>query len=79
MMIENRLAECFSSVFPAVDESRIPTLSMASLPEWDSLATVTLIALIEEEFDVQVSGNQDAEFTSFALIADYLKNVSHAA
>jgi acyl carrier protein len=67
-----RLESCFAAVFPELAASDIRRASMASLPEWDSLATVTLLGLIEEEFAVQADLDELGETLSFDTIAEYL-------
>ena len=42
--IESRVLECFSNVFPSVPRERLPSLSQASVAEWDSVMHVTLLA-----------------------------------
>ena len=48
-----RLVKCFSGVFPNLLATEIPNSSMTSTEGWDSLAMVTLVVVIEEEFEVQ--------------------------
>lgn len=71
--IKSRLCECFKSIFPDMEEDQIVTVSKSSHVEWDSLATVTLISLIEEEFDMKIPVEDDVDFSSFELIQDYLE------
>jgi acyl carrier protein len=70
--IRQRLIGCFSTVFPELAEKEIPLGSMASVGSWDSLATITLVTVIEEEFSVQIPPEDLAQFVSFELILDYL-------
>ncbi len=69
----SRLCECFKSIFPDMEEDQIITVSTSSYVEWDSLATVTLISLIEEEFNLKIPVEDDVDFSSFELIQDYLE------
>jgi acyl carrier protein len=69
---EDRLARCFSVIFPDLDEKQIRRASKSSLGGWDSVATVTLINVVEEEFGIQI--DYDAEqFSSFPLFLRYLQ------
>ena len=70
--LKNRLVNCFATVFPDLDVAEIPDLSMASMAEWDSVATVTVVALIEEEFGIEADIDELAEEMSFDTIVDYL-------
>lgn len=74
--IESRLLHCFEIAFPELAPQEIPAVSMASLASWDSLAGITLFALIEEEFGVSISPDDAAGLVSFELILDYLKQNS---
>ena len=49
-----RLMKCFTTVFPDLKEEQTLQASAAGLKQWDSLATVNLLALIEEEFGVSI-------------------------
>jgi acyl carrier protein len=71
--LRQRLSACFSSIFPDLSDKEIPLATMNSVDGWDSLATVTLIAVVEEEFGVQVSPDDLEQFASFELIVDYLQ------
>ena len=48
--LESRLIKCFAATFASLEPEEIPRADASSLPEWDSLASMTLVALIEEEF-----------------------------
>jgi acyl carrier protein len=71
--LESRLVNCFKITFPGLDPREIPTVSMASLASWDSLAGITLISLIEEEFSLSISPDDVPDLISFELILDYLQ------
>jgi acyl carrier protein len=46
---------------------------MTSVDGWDSIATVTLLVLIEEEFSIEIKPEDLEYLVSFELILDYLK------
>jgi acyl carrier protein len=75
--IEKRLQTCFSLAMPNLPAEAIARASTSSVAEWDSLATVNLLGLIEEEFKVQIPDADLENFTSFELILDYLQVKSH--
>jgi acyl carrier protein len=75
----SRLVNCFAVVFPSLSPAEIPVASINSVGSWDSLATVNLIAVIEEEFKIQVSPDDLTEMVSFELILDYLEQRQHAS
>ena len=79
--VRARLAKCFAAVFADLPEGEIERASATSVGSWDSLATVSLLSVIEEEFALQVPPDDFESFVSFELILDYLqgklkKNVS---
>jgi acyl carrier protein len=43
-----------------------PQTKLADLAEWDSLAALSLIALLDDEFDKRIKGSQIMEFKSIA-------------
>ena len=76
---ESRLINCFATAFPELDAQEIPSVSMASLASWDSLAGITLLSLIEEEFSISISPDDAAGFVSFELILNHLRLSPEAA
>jgi acyl carrier protein len=60
-----RLRACFSRVFPDLTEEETLNARVGGTPEWDSLATVTLFSLIEEEFGVSLDLDEFDETMSF--------------
>ncbi len=71
--IESRLVNCFAIAFPELASAEISSASMAALASWDSLAGITLISLIEEEFAVSILPDDAVALVSFPLILDYLQ------
>lgn len=71
-----RLIRCFREVFPKLGEEQIVTAEHAQLEEWDSLASLTLVAVIEDEFETRLSDDLVAELTSFDRILAAVSDVS---
>ncbi len=72
--MEERLKKCFSVVFPDLSADEIPRCSSASVATWDSLATVTLVSVIEEEFATTIAP-EDYEFMiSFDLVSQCIES-----
>jgi acyl carrier protein len=71
--IHQRLVSCFQAVFPDLASTSIPAASQDSVLAWDSIATITLIGILEDEFAVQFDLERLAEFNSFQAIAAYLR------
>jgi acyl carrier protein len=68
-----RLVRCFRAVFPDLSSEAIAAASVATMPQWDSLAMVTLVALLEREFAIEIDPLDLVECDSFAAINDYLR------
>lgn len=68
-----RLNRCFSAVFSDLDETQLPHATRDNVDGWDSLATFTLLTVIEEEFQIQVSPEDVDRFTSYENILDCLQ------
>jgi acyl carrier protein len=52
--IERRVCECFRNVFPGVPAEQIPELRQELVADWDSVAHVTLLASLAEEFAIEI-------------------------
>jgi acyl carrier protein len=68
---DDRLVRCFAAVFPKLATDHVRAATMASVPGWDSLAFTTLIAVLEQEFGIQIDVS-DSELNSFESIQNYL-------
>ena len=77
--LESRLVNCFAVVFPELAPQEIPSVSMGSLASWDSVAGITLLSVIEEEFNLSISPDDVAGLVSFELILDYVRKVASGA
>jgi acyl carrier protein len=70
--LDERLQRCFASVFPDLMPEQLRAASVQTVPAWDSLAAVTLVAVIEQEFDVQIDLMELPELTSYEAMRNYL-------
>ena len=70
---ENRLIRCFSSIFPDLTTDQIRSASVDSVPAWDSLAAVTLVAVLQEEFGLQINLIDLPELVSFVAVQNYVR------
>jgi acyl carrier protein len=71
----SRLADCFLAVFPDISADEIAHASSASVQSWDSVATVTLLAIVEEEFGIEIEVKELARFVSFGGILSFLGEI----
>ena len=70
---ERRLAQGFVIVFPELKDREIPSASVNNLDSWDSMASVTLFAVIEEEFDIAIRPEHLETLVSYEQCLSYLK------
>ena len=70
---EDRLVRCFASVFPTLSEGEIRASDVVPLFDIDSLAGVTLVTLIDQEFGVNVELTELLELGSFEAISRFLR------
>ncbi|HYA18096.1 MAG TPA: acyl carrier protein [Bryobacteraceae bacterium] len=77
--VRQKLAHCFSIAFPKMDPGDYATASAGNTAAWDSVAQVTLLSLIGEEFGVDIDFEQFEGATSFEAIAERLERSSASA
>jgi acyl carrier protein len=70
---DDRLVRCFASVFPTLSDEEIRACDVVPLVDLDSLAGVTLVTVIDEEFGVSVELSQLLELQSFGAISEFLR------
>ena len=70
--IRARLISCFAGVFPDLPEDQIEAASIRTLKGWDSIAVVTLISLVEEEFVCSIALEQIPNLDSFEKFHQYV-------
>ena len=69
-----KLKLIFMSIFDLSEEENIENLSKLSHPEWDSLAQVSLISAIANDFSVEIEGSEFEMFTSYNAVKLLLEN-----
>ena len=70
---DDRLVRCFASVFPTLSEGEIRTSNVVPLFDLDSLAGVTLVTLIDQEFGVNIELPDLLDLGSFEAISQFLR------
>ena len=73
--VSQRLVKCFSAVFPELSREEIVKLGAYPPVSWDSLSAVTLLAVVQEEFGIDLEFDDVESLASFAGI---LERVSEA-
>jgi acyl carrier protein len=72
-LTEPRLEEIFRQVLHLGSDAEVLDLRQEDMPDWDSLAHVSLLLAIENEFGVQVDTADALELTSFDAVTRYLE------
>ena len=71
-LIHRRLEDVFRTVFDDPELVLTADDTAATLPQWDSLAHITLMVALEREFGVRFRGNELAEFPDVGALEDFL-------
>jgi acyl carrier protein len=70
--VSTRLIKCFETVFPDMAESEITIATQDTVGAWDSVAAITLLNVIEDEFQITMDLDMAAELDSFQKIQNHL-------
>ena len=70
-----KLKEIFMEIF-SINESEIESFRKINNRKWDSIASVTLIAAIESEFNVVIDDLDYESFSSFAAVELALEDLN---
>ena len=70
--LEKRLVRCFASVFYWLTPEEIYKLDADSSESWDSLSTVTMATVIQEEFGTEIDAHVLVSLSSFESFRRYL-------
>lgn len=76
--MRGRLMDCFAAVFPALSQDEILRADHYNVSQWDSVASVTLFATIEEEFVVELELEDFPGLVSFETILAHLTSKTTA-
>lgn len=55
------LEKIFADVFDIAQETVVDTLALAELPTWDSMAHMMFIVRLEEDYQIQFTGDEIAD------------------
>lgn len=75
-MDEQKLKTVFAESLGIPEEAVVDTLAYATIPQWDSIAHMALIAAIEDRFQVMIETEDVIDMSNFAkakeIVAKYL-------
>jgi acyl carrier protein len=74
-----RLENCFLAVFPELSSNEVSSATSETVPSWDSVAGVTLMSVVEEEFGIVIQADDLSRFTSFQGYLGYLDEMNHGS
>lgn len=74
----SRLLTCFAGVFPTLTLEEIAAARPDRVAAWDSVAHVTLLVVVEQEFGIQVAPEDIEHLTSFDALLEYLGRAAAA-
>lgn len=64
---DEKYQKCFAESFDIEIQDVNEKLEYNSIPEWDSIGHMTLIAALEETFDISIETDDVIDFSSFEL------------
>ena len=67
-----KLISIFKNTFLINDEDVIRNLTMDNFVKWDSLAAVSIIAVISDKFSIDINPEDFDKFTSYKSIEKYI-------
>ena len=68
-----RVAKVFSEVLGVPSDTITDDTSPDNTPQWDSMAAMTLVVAIEDEFDVRLSTAEIVSMRNVAIVRKVLK------
>lgn len=73
-VLRDRLLNCFSVVFPELSPDQLLTASTTTLESWDSMAALTILAVLEEQFGLTIPPEDLEYLTGFEDTVDYMRS-----
>jgi acyl carrier protein len=71
--VQSKLIRCFSLTFPFLPTESITRCSAQTVAQWDSVAQITLLTLIAEEFEIEIDFEEFENALSFETLANRLR------
>lgn len=71
--ILEKLQDIFIDLLDDEDFALSEETSMETVPEWDSLLHITLIASVEDEFKIKIGTDEIAKAKSVGILADIIE------
>ena len=71
-MSQDILVQCFADALGVQSSIVVDELKYNSIPQWDSVAHMTLIAMLEEKFDLMLDTDDIIDMSSVAKAKEIL-------
>ena len=71
--LSRRLEKCFAAASLEIVPEETSQASAKSVAQWDSMALVVFISLVEEEFNIQIPPEDLDRFVSYEKIVAYMQ------
>ncbi|MER7165129.1 acyl carrier protein [Micromonospora sp. NPDC000207] len=75
MTLSDRLRAVFVDALELPGDVDVENLTYRDIEQWDSLGHMTLVAAVEDEFDVQLETDQVIDLSSFKVALDMLRGL----
>jgi acyl carrier protein len=75
MALNDRLRRVFVDTLELAPSVDVEELKYRDIDAWDSLGHMSLVAAIEDEFDVQLDTEQVIDMSSFKVAVDMLRGM----
>ncbi|MGC4808095.1 acyl carrier protein [Micromonospora sp. DT233] len=75
MPLSDRLRTVFVEALELPEGTDVENLNYRDIDQWDSLGHMTLVAAIEDEFEVQLDTEQVIDMSSFKVALDTLRGL----
>jgi len=75
MALNDRLRRVFVDTLELTPSVDVEELKYRDIDAWDSLGHMSLVAAIEDEFDVQLDTEQVIDMSSFKVAVDMLRGM----
>jgi acyl carrier protein len=72
--IESRVSNCFLNVFPDMGTADVPRATQAAIAQWDSVAHVTLLSAVAEEFQIELDDDSFESLVSYPVIVRFVES-----
>ena len=74
-MVEQKLRKIFCDVFSIDEQDVKDELAYSSIPTWDSVAHMAMVAEVEETFDIMMDTDDIIDMSTFKISVEIVEKV----